>query len=459
MPRMTLLLIMAVAVTLSVAAQTATDDATDSDDSLSDEESLFAQDEDDLFGGGDDDLFQGDLIEEGDESGSPDSGVDDLLTSDAPTVGGTFDFSVRLSADPDGFDPSTSDSWDSVDRSYSLSPTVFVDARPDPDFRVFIKTGIDYTTDRADPGASITVEEIFSDVTLADWLYMRAGKQNMTWGVGYFFSPADLLSLESIDPDDPEAQREGPVAVRLHLPEMTTNYYAYAVLDDLPNTGHAGYAGKVEFVVGNHEFTTGGYFEQDAVSGIMATWSGSIGDFDVFAEGVAQYGSTITLVEESGPVLVTDEREGTWFPLATAGARYSWSDDGGNFDLTFLGQYYYNGEGYEDPNILTDKRIDLLLLSGDISPADLSGTGRHYAGASARWSGAFDSDLSPSAYWVGNLTDGSGLVAVDLAWRINDYLRLTPGYSYTYGDEREEYAFAGTGHRINIRASLGTGGF
>ncbi|MFP4378319.1 MAG: hypothetical protein ACLFP4_14845 [Spirochaetales bacterium] len=414
----------------------------------------FAQDD----GTDEDALFGGGLIEETEENADVDDAVNDLLTNDGTEVGGGFDLSIRLATDPEEVNE-FSDLIDETAPSYSLGSTVFIDARPDPDFRVFLKTQVEYDTELPDPGASITVEELFSDVSLSDSLFLRAGKQNMAWGVGYFFSPADLVSLESIDPDNPDAELEGPVAVRLHYPIGTTNMYAYTMLDNFPNTGHAGYAAKLEFVVGNSEITTGGYFEQDAVSGLMATYSGSVGDFDLFAEVVGQYGSTITIVREDGPLLVADDREDEWFPLATGGFRYSWSDELGNFNLSFIGQYFYNGQGYEDPSILQDPRVGTLLGAGEIGFSDFVGTGRHYGSALASWSNAFDSDWSPSTFWIGNLSDGSGRVSLDVRYRINDYFSVTPGYSYAYGEEGDEYAPFGDDHVITLGATLGAGRF
>ena len=39
------------------------------------------------------------------------------------------------------------------------------------------------------------VSELFSDFQFRDTLFFRAGKQTINWGVGYFFSPADLLYI------------------------------------------------------------------------------------------------------------------------------------------------------------------------------------------------------------------------------------------------------------------------
>lgn len=415
-------------------------------------------DEDDLFGGS---LFDEPVIEQ--DEGQPGatggtdpatSAVDDLLTSSGTDVGGRAQVSFEAEIDPEEFSE-----LDDVATGYTISPQILLDARPDPDFRFFLKSTVDYTTEAGQPNAVFTVDEVFSDVTVTDWLFLRAGKQNMSWGVGYFFSPADLVSLEAIDPAEPEAELEGPVAVRLHLPALTWNVYGYAMLDEVPNDGSVGAALKAEAFLLNSEFELGGYFRNDAVSGAMVTWSGSISGVELVAEAVLQYGSTIALVEEDGASLVVSNRDSDWFPSATAGFRYRWSDDEENYDLTFTGQYLYNGEGYEDPDILQDSEVDLLIAGGSLAVTDLSGTGRHYLAGNARWQEAFGSDLSPLVLGLANISDGSGLVSVDLTYAANDYLSVTPSYSYIWGEDRDEYALGGTGHRVGISFELGSGRF
>lgn len=432
-------------------------------DSLFDisEDDLFGGSDDDLIGESEDDLFGGEMIEDGE--GGTDSGFEDLLTSDVPTLGGRFSASSTSVLDPENINE-----LDDITTTYALGATLFLDARPDPDFRVFLKSDVDYQTDGSDPPATFRLEELFADLTVTDWLFLRTGKQNVTWGVGFFFSPADFLSLEAIDPEDPEAEREGPVAVRLQTPIQTSILNGYAILDDLPTANRVSWAGKFDFLAGNAEFTTGAAFQRDNFAGGMLTYSGSVGDFDLFAELVARLGSVITIVEEDGASLVPINRDDEWFPLGTAGGRYSWSDDQDRFSLSVVGQYLYNGEGYADPEILKDPRVLILLdpvLDGADDPddiftvADLTLTGRHYGAASVTWSDALGSDLSPSVFWIGNLSDGSGFLTVDLSWRFADSLSLTPGYTYTYGEEGEEFSFFGSSQSFSLTLGLGSGNF
>ncbi|MFP4550711.1 MAG: hypothetical protein ACLFNT_07905, partial [Spirochaetales bacterium] len=112
----------------------------------------FAQDD----GTDEDALFGGGLIEETEENADVDDAVNDLLTNDGTEVGGGFDLSIRLATDPEEVNE-FSDLIDETAPSYSLGSTVFIDARPDPDFRVFLKTQVEYDTELPDPGASIPV--------------------------------------------------------------------------------------------------------------------------------------------------------------------------------------------------------------------------------------------------------------------------------------------------------------
>lgn len=402
----------------------------------------------DLFS--EDALFGSDVIETEEESA--DAGVDDLLTSDGADVGGRFEMTIRANADPSAQEPK-----EDIDADYTLRPLVYIDSRPDPSFRVFLKAEIDYTTgtgDSSGDGATISVEELFADLSLADRVYFRAGKQNAGWGVGYYFSPADLLSLEAIDADDPEADREGPVAIRRHRTWSTANLYSYAILDDIPSSGKAGFAAKAELLVGNAELTTGGFYQDDSVSGAMATYSGGIRDIDLFAEAVLTYGSTITIVEADGPMLTTNDRAEEWFPSATTGFRYSWSDDNALFSMRAVGQYLYNGEGYEDPAVLHDERIAGLLATEALSASDLRGTGRHYGAASLRWSDALGSNFTASGLWIGNLSDRSGRASGELAYAANDWLTVSAGYAYSYGEERDEYTPSGPGGSVTVMATV-----
>ena len=108
---------------------------------------------------------------------------------------------------------------------YSLRSSLNLDGRPTKDFRFHLglKTGAPFTNDTAVlTGATyvtslsttsatlkvpdIKIWEMYTDVTLADAVFVRFGKQSASWGVAYFYSPGDVISLTAKDATDPHRQ-------------------------------------------------------------------------------------------------------------------------------------------------------------------------------------------------------------------------------------------------------------
>ena len=193
---------------------------------------------------------------------------------------------------------------------HDLGAELYFDARPSSDFRAFGKAKVDYALPGMDgPGGSqagatdtggefsFTVFELFADFHWDDRVFFRAGKQRADWGVGRFFSPADLMSLVTIDPLAPEAEREGPVALKVHAPLGVHNAYLYLVTGDFRDPLDVAVGARGELVVGGVELGAGGLVQADLVPKAIATATGSLGDFDLFAELVIQQGTERNLVE------------------------------------------------------------------------------------------------------------------------------------------------------------------
>ena len=121
--------------------------------------------------------------------------------------------------------PSFSDPASGLTSSFvpNLEADVYLDARPYSFFRVFGKLKAIYPFGgsaqgvyqaQTNPFASIytppsgssaaipniSVFELFADVNWNEKLFLRVGQQVIHWGVGTFFSPADILSLTSHQP-------------------------------------------------------------------------------------------------------------------------------------------------------------------------------------------------------------------------------------------------------------------
>jgi hypothetical protein len=301
-----------------------------------------------------------------------------------------------------------------------LGALVYLDARPSETLRVYGEADVSYPFD--DQGGTrefyevFHVSELFSDFQLGDAVFFRAGKQTINWGVGYFFSPADLLNVTEIDPEDPEAELEGPVAVKIQAPIGAHNLYLYTVFEDAARIEEVALAPKAEFVVGDSEIGLGAFYRAGDPPAAMTTLTTSLLDFDIFAEGIVSY----------------DER---LLPSATAGLSYSFSDDLDRFNVSVSAQYMYNGEGADNE--------------------------QHYGAANTRWTDMFASDFTFGCFWVANLADGSGTITPFLSWSPIEELEIAVEASCAYGAAGDEYTPTPAGDTItlSLSASFGTGEF
>ena len=442
MKQFTVFLIFALSLTSPLAAD---GDSGSGETIITDEEELFGE------------TVLEDMTEEAEQTD-----IETLLSRETVDIGGKIAIATSTAAD-------FTDFW-GAGTDLDLEADVYLDARPDEDFRVFLKAGLSYpflSDDDREFSDIFTIKEIFSDFQIGDSVFFRAGKHTVTWGVGYFFSPADIINLEMIDPEDPEADRTGPVSLKTQVPFGSHNGYLYLLLDEWAESSAPAIAPKLEFVIGGAEVGIGGYYHYEAPPAGMLTFSFPYRDFSFFGELMGRYGSDKTFVEESddllnyplgyAPVLYED----TFFFSGTAGVIYSHMDDDNRFNFTLAGQYYYNGEGYADPSVITDNTdaLGYLAAAGELTVNDLLYPGQHYGAALVSWAGMLDSDFSTSLFWMGSFSDMSGRITASISYRVNDYFSLSLGLLQTYGAEGLEFTPDGRATKLTFEASLGTGKF
>ena len=400
------------------------------DEVFLDEEALFgSSSEDDMFSD------SSPLIEEVSQTSL--ALEDLLLTNEAGVqIGGSFGFSFK----PE-WSRKLSTGEDAWGVSSSISSQLFFDARPDKDIRIYGKFDLDYPY-AADEGF-ISIKELFSDFSYDDKLFFRVGKQTINWGVGYFFSPADLLNLSEINPSSPEDQLDGPLSVKINAPMGVDNLYGYVVIpddqSDLDVTDLA-YAVKYEKVIGGSEFGFGAYYRKDQPPSAMLTMSSGIGEVALFGEAVVSYGSDRSFLVEDVLGLV-DNPDDRLYVQGTVGARFSWMDDDSDLGVSFAGQYYFNGEGYGGDGVL--------------APLNM-GAGRHYGAANV--SVTLTDTLSTGLFWYGNLSDMSGLVSPTLSWRPSDNLGITLALNYNYGGPGSEFTWQQGGDSLSASLGFSLGG-
>ncbi len=416
--------------------------------------------EDDLFG-------SGDMVETITES-SQGSTVKSLLATDSVRVGGSLTGTVTTTWQwndlwSNGLTPS-----DSYGLTPELSALVFFDGRPTESTRFYgsVKTAWPFTE-----STSTQVFELFSDFSWNDSLYLRFGKQTINWGVGYFYSPANIMNLQQIDPTDPTAQLEGPVALRALVPIKGTqhNLWGYAVFDSATmKPEDTALAAKAELVFGGWELGLGGYYKKDDPIRGMVTAVGSIRDISLFGEATVSRGSSRTWVTKvlslDPPVATTTTDDTSIFFKGTAGFRYSNSTD--NWSL--LAQYLYDGEGYANAD--REARIDetnVLLVPGSETvysqylKALIYNSGRHYAALSYSKSKFLVDDLTVSLFAMGNLSDFSVYIKPSLSYAFFDGLSMSLSPFFAFGFDSGEYVVLNDGRAVGVTVvmTLGSGNF
>ena len=424
----------------------------------SDDDLFFSGSDDDLFGG--DDMF-GEEITVENSSSSPlsiFSGLD-LINTEKVRFGGSASFSLNSAISLTNVFSSNAQKWQYWKEALyntSLSPSIgaelYFDAHPDEILRLYGKVGVSYPfagqpqiLEKNDFGVwnpsnsigisglpsngvpNFYVKELFTDFSLGDNVYFRFGKHTVKWGVGYFFSPADVINLGAIDPENPTADREGPVSLRtqITIPGTQNCIYIYGVLGDKNVVRDAALAAKYEFLVGNYEIGIGAWCKWRRAPRLIATATGSIKDISLFAEGVFAWGLEEEWVEDRS---LSGKKP---FFQATLGGSYTWNEP----KISLSMQYFFNGFGVPD---IKESTLQELLTK----QLNYSYCGQHYVAMSLSKSSLFDNnDMSLSLFGLMSLTDLSGMASLSYSAKLFRNCSLSLGPSFTFGPEKSEYIY------------------
>lgn len=330
---------------------------------------------------------------------------------------------------------------------------------------------------------SLAVDELFSDFQTGDRVFYRIGKYTIQWGVGFFFSPADVVNLTAIDPEDPEADRDGPVSLKVDYPfGIGSSALGYLILNTGAETWDAAIAPRLDFLLLDGEARVGAYYQRTLSPRLVGTYTRTLGQWDVFGEGVLSWGSDRTFVRvsddqsaantdpEDGLDLVLDtfSIEDRLLGAATIGARTT-RDVGDDLSLTAVGQYFRNSDGYRReltsvdgpvslPEVLAaaarlqqnpaengavidseDEQPEGYVAPPDLGIDDLSNFGRHYVAGLASLSGLADGDIGLSVLILANLSDLSGVVSPSVSVSLFDTFNVNLSVRQTFGPPNGEF--------------------
>lgn len=394
-----------------------------------------------LFGTSDDGLFADGTGFITDSEDNSENLADEMLVNDDGVVwSGSYQWDNQFTAED--IDALITD----ADIESSFSGQLKLDARPEVDYRVLLN--LDYEVSQE--AQHLTLREGFADFTVNENIFVRAGQQTVTWGVGYFFSPADTLSSDVLDASNPDEERIGTAAIRIHVPINTSNIYAYALPNEIDDSLTV--AARGEWLVGGSELGFGATFDGNRAWNVMATYTRptDIGDF--FAEYNGSLGHSTVDISSTGDI---SDRSEDWIHQATVGVirTKDWDEIA---STTVSAQYYYNGEGY-DHTLRTDNPMLWSQLTAQNSTDALAG--QHYGAASVRVDDLFSSDVGLSASRLVDISDTSQMLSAAITWSPLDSVTFETGINQFRGDAGSSYAPMGEQEFVYLSLSLGKGSF
>ena len=342
-----------------------------------------------------------------------------------------------------------------------LTTSAYADLRASEFTRVYAAASYNYnlTTNASSLVASkdgFSLDEIFVDTAIDRKLFFRLGKQRVSWGVGNWYKPADVLSLSAIDPDNPTANREGPFAFKTDMPFGLNHASLYIVPPTDGDPSKFSVAERTDLVVGGFELSFAGFYRSDlaAKPRLMFMFSGALGNFDIYGENVVAWGSDRIYVTKSGSDYITSTIENTPVFQSTLGVKYSWQNsDGLGLDVHVQG--YYNGAGYADSSILQDDAAAnaVIAAGGNTATRALrtqvrSDSGMYYLAANVSLSGRWGEgknivNSSLGGYALYNFSDQSSRFKP--AWDLSigsggSKLDMTASALTAFGGAGSEYA-------------------
>ena len=445
---------------------------------------LYAQDtqeasesaslEDELFGGDEDLFVSPDEAHSSSGAADSDSSADgrplkfqaDLqkamlsLEGNKLRIGGSLDSSLKLSlnwAEPYKPKPDST-------LTTNLNANLFFDARPTENLKIYgkfsfgfpfeknlagkavavVPPGIEVPAFVDVPGAvNISIRELYTDFSLKDIAFFRFGKHAVKWGTGYFYSPADIINLSRIDPQDPEADKEGPLSLRTHIviPRTQHNLWFYLLppAESGFKTENTAVAAKAEFVFGNWEWGIGGRYRYEQAPKLVTTLSGSIaGKVAVFAEGVFAWGSDYTYYKNGDYNSEYTEKNKAFFQ-ATAGTSYS----NAKTHTSIAAQYFYNGFGYRDT-----KEVQTIIKAGfaeaqkgnllhdSVRAAEkitsMGHIGQHYIACTLSQNKIGTEKVRAQLFQQFAVSELQGMSVLTFSWNPNRLIGFSIGPAFTY---------------------------
>ncbi len=255
----------------------------------------------------------------------------------------------------------------------------------------------------------------------SDKAVVRIGRQAITWGNGFFFSPMDIVN--PFDPATVDTEYKAG-------DDMLYGQYLRGNGDDI----------QAAFVV-RRDFVTGDIESDEGTASIK--YHGMSGDAEYDLLVAQTYGNATLGIGGNysiggavlrGDIVVTDASSGTKTELVT-NLSYSWTWGGRN--VSGVIEYYFNGFGQEDGRYDPSELAQNPELLGRLARGQTFSLGRHYI------AGGLSIELTP--LWVltpnlfANIEDGSALLQILTRNNLGENFEFLGALNIPVGPNGTEY--------------------
>ena len=142
--------------------------------------------------------------------------------------------------------------------------------------------------------AVFDINEIFLDVNIARRVYFRLGKQVVKWGVGYLWTPTDLINIEKKNILDSSQVRQGTYGLKIHVPFGTrANIYSFINMNNARHLSDISMANKVEVLFLNTEMALSVLLKNHNVPVYGFDFTSRVLTLDIHGEASLSYGDNI----------------------------------------------------------------------------------------------------------------------------------------------------------------------
>jgi hypothetical protein len=394
-------------------------------------------------------------LEAGMAEAPDDRSIEAMLSEayDPLTLGARFTLRLQYADYGDAYANAEDDAFTPAELSSPMLVDLYLDGRPTERLRAFVGARVEQDF----VGASeffdlplVRLDEAWLKFDLGSSVYLTVGKQRVKWGAARFWNPTDFLNRERLDPLSVVDLRLGVPLVKVHVPFETAgvNVYGLALLDGAETLAQVGGAGRVEWAVGPSEVSASVAGRKDAPFRVGVDVSAGVGPFEVRGEAAAvrdvERGRWVGRWDPDTGETPTRVAGDDWAPQAVGGIE--WGVPYGDDDTLYVtGEYFYNGEGYDDGALMA-----WLAGTGEYQPLYVA---RHYAGVNVAVPapGSWD-DHTFLLSGLMSVSDGSAFVRFDHQVVVLTRLRVSTYVGGGVGSEGGEFRLSGRAPAFGLGA-------